>query len=29
MKERNITISSSIPDEIKEYMLKYSIELPG
>ncbi len=28
MKERNITVTSSIPEDIRLYMLKYDIELP-
>jgi len=28
MKERNISISASFPEELEEYMLKYDIELP-
>ncbi|MBN2155423.1 MAG: V-type ATP synthase subunit E [Candidatus Lokiarchaeota archaeon] len=28
MKERNITISSSLPKELEDYMLKYNIEFP-
>ena len=28
MKERNITITSSLPEELEAYMLEHDIELP-